>query len=126
MNINLEFDSSVEKAPAGFTTAVQAAANALDALLTDPITVNISVGFGEIGGSPIPSPLSEGGPVVGTDLSYADLQQAFAAHLSSAAQTEMLANLPTADPSGGSGFYVSPAEEKAWGLLPADGTELDG
>jgi hypothetical protein len=126
MNINLEFDSSVEKAPAGFTTAVQAAANALDALLTDPITVNISVGFGEIGGSRIPSPISEGGPLAGTDLSYAEVQQEFAAHLSSAAQPEMLANLPAADPSGGSGFYVSPAEEKAWGLLPADGTELDG
>ncbi len=128
MDINLEFDPSVASAPAGFTAAVQYAASYFDTLLTDPITVNISVGFDEIGGQPITEPgEAEGGPVGGLDISYSQLQQLLAAHLTSAAQSEMLANLPTTDPTGGNpDIYISPAEEQAWGLLPADDTALDG
>lgn len=128
MDINLEFDSSVQNAPAGFTTAVQYAASYFDTLLTDPITVNISVGFDEIGAAPIAaSGEGEGGPLGGTDITYGALQQALAAHLTSAAQEEMLTNLPATDPTGGgANVYISPAEEKAWGMLPANATALDG
>ena len=115
----------MSKAPAGFTAAVEAAAGALDALLTDPITVNISVGFDEIGGSPITPPLSEGGP----------LGEIYPVLRGGAAGVRLAPDLgraggdagePAVRPSDGAGFYVSSAQEKAWGLLPADGTEVDG
>jgi len=47
MDINLEFDPSVATAPAAFKVALTAAADYLDALITDPITVNIAVGWGD-------------------------------------------------------------------------------
>ena len=135
MQINLEFDSSVEDAPdpAGFIAAVQAAASSLDALLIDPITVNIAVGYGEVGGyngktgETMTKSAGQGGPVSGIYVTYAQLQQDLTTHLTSAAQKEVLANLPAVDPSGGGkNFYISPAEEKAWGMLSADGSEVDG
>src|SRR5439155_13526099 len=53
--INASYDSSVNSAPAGFTSAFQTAVNFFDITFADPITVNIKVGWGEIGGSTIAS-----------------------------------------------------------------------
>jgi hypothetical protein len=41
MQINLIYDSSVNAAPMGFKAAIAAAAQFLDNLITNPITVNI-------------------------------------------------------------------------------------
>src|ERR1700736_1003711 len=48
--INASYDSSVNSAPAGFTSAFQTAVDFFDSTFADPITVNIKVGWGEIGG----------------------------------------------------------------------------
>jgi Ca2+-binding RTX toxin-like protein len=126
MLINLMYDNSVGSAPSGFETAVSAAAQALDSLITNPITVNIAVGYGEYDGAPLPVDVSEGGSAAGLGLTYAQLEQYLQATASSAADTTSVANLPAVDPTGGSGFYISPAQEKAWGLLPANAGEVDG
>src|SRR4051812_69599 len=52
-HINLIFNASVNNAPAGFIQAVQNAASQVEALFSDSITLNITVGWGEIGGQAI-------------------------------------------------------------------------
>jgi len=57
---NASYDASVTAAPAGFTAAFQTALNFFDNTFTDPITVNIKVGWGEVGGNAIaPGALGE-------------------------------------------------------------------
>src|SRR5579863_1324592 len=132
MNINLIWDASVSSAPdpSEFEAAVTDAANVLDGLLTDPITANILVGWGEDdnGTYSVTGGEAVGGPLGGVDLTYAQLKADLAAaygRSGSTADATALANLPS-DPFGGAEIYVSSAQEKAWGLLPSTGTEVDG
>jgi hypothetical protein len=106
---------------------VAAAAQYLDTLITNPITVNISVGYGEIGGTLLPfDDLGEGGPATGEYVTYAQLKSYLQANVSSPADATAVADLPAVDPTAGGSFYISAAQEKAWGLLPATGGEIDG
>ncbi|MEA2791795.1 MAG: hypothetical protein QOG73_4201, partial [Acetobacteraceae bacterium] len=41
MQIHFDYDTNVASAPAGFTAALAIAAGLLDALIIDPITINI-------------------------------------------------------------------------------------
>lgn len=139
MQINLtydyDYDPSTRPPPANFQASVAAAAQYLDTLITNPITINISVFYGE--GTPITKGGSHGNPSdypnsqpgdasYGTIITYSELRSALSSSATSSADLVSVADLPTTDPSGGNGFYISPAQEKAWGLLPADGTEADG
>src|SRR5271166_2927613 len=126
MQLNLIYDPSVDGAPAGFKIAMAAAAQYLDGLITNPITVNISVGYGEDDGTPLADGESTGGPSGGIDVGYSQLVQDLTANISSAQDAEAVANLPATDPTGGAQFYISSAQEKAWGLIPADDTTIDG
>ena len=129
MQIVLTYDQAVDTLPAGFMSALNDAAEYLDALVSNNITVNVEVGYGEItqnGQSTSISSGSEGGPNGGTTLSYAQLVADLSANSSSPADATALANLPATDPSDGAGIFVSSAQEKAWGLIPANGTETDG
>jgi hypothetical protein len=128
MQINLIDDASVSAAPAGFTTAIASAAQFLDNLVTNPITVSILVGWGEDdnGTYPIGSNLSLGGALAGIALTYSQLRSDLVANVSTAVGQFALASLPMADPTNGGSFFVSNAEAKALGLLPATGNEIDG
>jgi hypothetical protein len=50
MILNINYDSSVVGAPAGFKTALNYVVNYLDGTFTNNFTVNINVGWGEIAG----------------------------------------------------------------------------
>jgi hypothetical protein len=129
MQIVFTYDQAVNTLPAGFVSALNDAADYLDALISNNITVNIEVGYGEVtqnGQSTLISSGSEGGPDGGTILSYAQLVADLRGNSSSLVDATALANLPATDPSDGSGFFVSSAQEKALGLIPASGTEIDG
>ena len=132
MKINLIWDASVTNAPnpSEFEAAITYAAGTLDTLLANAITVNILVGWGEDdnGTYSVTNGEATGGPLGGVDLTYAQLKTDLTAayQLSdSVADATALSNLP-ADPFSGADIYVSPAQEKAWGLLPSTGTEVDG
>ena len=130
MDINLIFDSSATAAPSGFFTAMSAAVAQLDTLIVNAITVNIQVGWGEItqegNSTPISGDESLGGPDTTDILSYAQVRSELEANISSEADGSAIANMPAADPTGGTGIEVYGAEEKAWGLLPANDGEIDG
>ena len=116
MQINLVNDSSANFAPAGFTAALNVAAQFLDALIINPITVNIEVGFGDIEGSRIPrGVIGEGGPIGSFLLGYAAVRAALPGNI-----------LPASDPTPTGSVEVTSAQRKALGLIPGDGTALDG
>ena len=50
MNINVIYDTSVNNAPAGFKTGIAAAVDFLDKEFTNPVTITIHVGYGEVNG----------------------------------------------------------------------------
>jgi hypothetical protein len=127
VQIDFVYDSSVNNAPSGFTTALNAAATFLDSLIINPITVTIKVGWQEDDGLPLTgNTIGEGGPIGGTYLDYSQLRSDLAGNATSAADATALANLPTTDPTHGGRFFVSSAQEKALGLLAPNAPGTDG
>ena len=132
MIINLIYDAQALAAPQSFRDGMEAAAVMLEHHLTDGITVNINVGYGEFSGNPISANISVGGPGAATDgsgfdLSYSDLRAALASHNTSATDTTVLANLPTGSSiEGESDFRIGNAQARALGLADADDATVDG
>jgi hypothetical protein len=122
MQINLISDSSVSAAPPGFLTAIEEAAQFLDNLIANPITVNILVGWGEDdnGAYSIGDSLSLGA-ALGQTFAYSQVKSALLGS-GTAADEFAAANLP----STGESFFVGGAEAQALGLLPANGSQIDG
>ena len=110
LTINLSFDASVNAAPAGFKSAVLAAAQFFENTFVNPVTVNIAVGYGEIAGYSLAGALGESDSFL-YGSSYSQLAAAL-----SAASPAAAASLPAADPTGGGQFYLTTAEAKALGL----------
>ena len=123
LTINLSWDSSVNSAPAGFTSVVQKVAQYFASEFTDPVTVNISVGYGEVGGQSL-------GGALGSSLtylqssSYTEIKNALTADKTTAADGSAVASL-LGDPTNGGNFWIPTAEAKAMGLLTPT-TATDG
>ncbi|HEY7664230.1 MAG TPA: NF038122 family metalloprotease [Xanthobacteraceae bacterium] len=125
MNIVLSYLNS---APQSFQNAMQAAANILDSLILNNITVNIQVAYDTSLGTS-----AEGGDLSGNYVSYSTLRAALASHETTAADQTFVNSLPnTSTISGvnGSGtpvtmstFWVPSAIEKALGLPTTSTTD---
>jgi hypothetical protein len=122
--INITWDSSVASAPTGFIAGVNAAVQFLESQFTDAVTINISVGYGESGGS------SLGGGTLGQtesylqSVSYSTLINALKADAKTATDSSVIASLPATNPNGGA-YWTTTAEAKALGLASATGTSTD-
>jgi hypothetical protein len=124
MQINIIYDPSVAIAPAGFTTAITDAVNYLDKLFTNPISITIDVGYGEVNGFQLGSnALGESYYPVSEPETYSAVVSALKAENAPGAST-----LPSNSPfSANYTLYLSPAEAKALGLpitVPVGG--IDG
>ena len=127
MDINLIYDSSVAAAPAGFKSALTYAVGILESLFSNPITINIQVGYGEVAGQVLgANDLGEGGPISLTGYSYDQARSLLANAASSSAAQTAVASLAGADPTHGGGIEIGGAEAKALGLISASGGEIDG
>jgi Domain of unknown function (DUF4214) len=127
MQINFVYDSSVQNAPAGFKQGLIEAANIIDAVILNPISVNIDIGFGEDNGSPLANnTLGEAQPAFGELMSYSEVVAGLTGAATSADDATFVKNLPATDPSNGAGFFVSAAQSIAWGVIPGSATEIDG
>jgi hypothetical protein len=125
--INLIWDAHALAAPAQFRSAVTYAAQYIQSLITNPITININVGYGEVGGSTMGAGvLGAAGPNSGIGVSYAQFKTYLVSRASSGAAQTIVANLSAADPSNGGLIYVASAEEKALGLMSANASGVDG
>ena len=125
--INLVWDSQALAAPAAFRSAVTYAAQYLQSLITNPITINISVGYGEIQGSTLGAGvLGAAGPVQGVGLSYTQYRNELALQTGSP-NVQAIANAMSAtDPTRGDPIYVASAQEKALGMMSGTASGLDG
>ena len=107
MIINLVRDSSVASAPAGFMQAVQNAANAIAAVLTNNITVNIAVGWGEDNGTAVDPYFASGKPSAGFLLAYSTVATALANSSTSTADAVAgMSLLATTQNPNGTGFIL--------------------
>ena len=79
LKINLVYDAQASAAPQSFRDAMQTAADQLQFVIYDNITVNIGVGYGEFNGAALPGPVAEGGPAYGTYEAYSTLRAQLAA-----------------------------------------------
>jgi hypothetical protein len=128
MNINFIYDPSVSSAPAGFITALNMVAQEASQFFADPITINIRVGWGEFNGKPVPSNelgVTDVTTLAPIPLTYAQLKTALMQHATSIEDVFAINNLPANDPFGGP-YYISSAQQKAWGFLPANNPAIDG
>ena len=115
MQINVSYDASVNGAPAGFTSDVQAAVQYLDALFTNAVSITIDVGYGEIAGQRLAS------GDLGESLWSQNVPQSYAA-VANALQGESAPGsftLPVISPDNGT-LQLSPAEARALGFSVSD------
>jgi hypothetical protein len=123
MQINITFDSSVANAPAGFKPTILAVANYYASTFGDPSTLNLNVGYGEVGGTSLPTGALGASSTYLASLSYANLVSALKLDASSANDYSAVTNLGS-DPTGGRGHYwVSTAEAKALGFSLTNSTD---
>ena len=112
--INVSYDSSVASAPSGFMAAVAAAVTYMESTFTNPVTLNIAVGYNEVDGQTIGSAALGESINNSVYVSYAQLLAALPN-----------AGLPATNPTGNGVFQVSDGEAKALGLT-GDGSSVDG
>src|SRR6266852_2004512 len=123
MIVNFIYNQNVNSAPVGFTATLNAVASFFQSTFSDPVTININVGYGTVNGQPL------GGNALGTSLTYlsnytyTQLRSALAADAKSADDSSSVASLPLPanDPTGGN-YWVATAEAKALGLMGASGS----
>ena len=127
MNVHLEFVAA-DNPTVAFENSIQQAANILDSMFTDNVTINLTVGYGEVNGEI----LTNGEAAAGPDLTGGAVQESYST----------VRNLLTADAApGDSTFAFLPAgssingqstvtvftsQEKLFGQISATGTEIDG
>lgn len=119
--INVTYDSSVSSAPAGFTTAVAAAVAFYEHAFKDNISVNITVGWDETNGTPIPAGQVAHSLTFVNFYTYAQVQSALATHETSPDDVTGVNLLPASDPANGGRYDVSLAEARALGLSTSTG-----
>ncbi|MBV9375382.1 MAG: NF038122 family metalloprotease, partial [Alphaproteobacteria bacterium] len=113
---DITYDSSVSSAPAGFTAAIADVVNYYRSVFSDPVTINLDVGWGEVGGQTLASgALGESETNLGL-FSYSQVKAALTADAKSADDTSAVHSLPGTDPTGGGSFVLATAEAKALGL----------
>ena len=121
--INVNYDASVNSAPAAFRADVDAVVSYLESQYSDPVTITISVGYGEVNGQTMGSgALGQSMYYVGA-FNYAQVKNALVADAKTADDMSSIATLPATDPTNGGTLYVASAEAKALGLWSGIGTD---
>jgi hypothetical protein len=123
LTINIIWDSSVANAPAGFESVVESVVQFYESEFSNPVTLNINVGWGEVAGSPVTTDLGESESYL-ESFSYSKIVSALAQNASSNAQVSAVNSLPSSAPTGGS-YYLTLAEATALGLATGT-TTVDG
>ncbi len=122
--INLTYDTSVATAPAGFKAAMAAAVQYLQNQFSDPVSINIAVGYGEVGGHAMAAGALGNSLTYLTSTTYTQLSAALRTDAKTATDTSAVASLPASNPTGGT-YWVSTAQAKALSLAGAS-SQLDG
>ena len=104
-----------------YVSAANAAVAYYETEITNPITVTINFGWGEVANQTISGAVGESS-TFSNDFTYAQvLSAAQATDKTSAVQRAAVATLPATDPTDGATFEIATAEQKALGLTPNNG-----
>jgi CARDB protein/hemolysin type calcium-binding protein len=122
--INVTYDSSVNNAPTGFKDVVAQVVQYFESHFVDPITINIDVGYGEVGGTKLGLGALGESETYLSSFGYSQITNALALDAKDSTDSSAVASLPASDPTGGN-YWVSTAEGKALGLLGAS-SSIDG
>ena len=117
--INVVYDASVNNAPVGFTTAVGQVVNFYESHFSDPVTVTIDVGYGEIAGQALSAGALGETETYLTSVSYSQLQGALVNNANAIGDTAAAASLPSTSPVSGGNYYIATAEAAALGISGA-------
>jgi hypothetical protein len=123
LTINIIWDSSVANAPAGFESVVESVVQFYESEFSNPVTLNIDVGWGEVAGTSVTTALGESQSYA-ESFSYSQIVSALAQNASSNAQVSAVNSLPSSAPTSGS-LYLTLAEATALGLVTG-ATTVDG
>src|SRR5256714_6012845 len=115
MIFNINFDASVGSAPSLFRTVVNAVAQFFQNAYSDNVTVNINVGYGEIGGQTVTA-LGQSSTFLNT-YTYDQVSNALLSDAKTADDSAAVGTLPGTSPLAGATYWVARAEAKALGLL---------
>ncbi len=126
MNINISYDASANSAPSWFKSAVTFAVGQMNALIANPITLNLTFSWGQENNIPIRAGAAAQNQSYGGYVNYATLYGALSSHATSADDRTAVAALTATDPTHGGQFYVPTAMMKTLGLLNATSTSPDG
>ena len=115
LNLVLSYESSALAAPQSFRHGMQAAANILDSLIANNITVTIQVRYGDWDNNADTglTTSAEGGDLNGLYVSYTSLRAALASHETSALDQKFVNSLPNASSVNGISYFYVPSAVSA-------------
>ena len=122
--INVVYDASVANAPAGFTQTVANVVAFYESHFSNPVTITIDVGYGEIDGQSMLQAFALGeSQAYMTSVSYAQLQYALANNANAIGDSAAAASLAATSPVNGQ-YWIPTAEAQSLGIASSGG--LDG
>jgi hypothetical protein len=121
MIINIQYDSTVTSQSQTFQNQFKAAVNAAVAFyehaFTNPITITINLGWGEVDGMPIGNSAAAGSFAVNhVPLTYSQVYAALGSRTNTIDTSVAFSSLPATDPTSGSAFLLTSAEAQALGV----------
>ena len=124
--INIQYDASVTNLQGtnptlynGIMTAVNAAVAYYEHEFTNPITITINVGWGEVAGHALAAGnIAQSQFQTGTDLTYAQVYNFFSSDQDTNANVAAFQSLPASDPTNNPSarYRLTSAAKEAWGL----------
>jgi hypothetical protein len=127
MNINVTFDASAASAPPGFEPAVNYVVSLFDSIFTNPVTINVDVGWGEVDGQKLGAGnLGESIEQFSRGYGYNQILNAVGATTFQAGDPIPANALSAVDPTAGGTIDPGSAGARALGLMPATSTSIDG
>jgi hypothetical protein len=118
--ININWDASCANAPAGFQTGVESVVSYFESHFSNPITITIDVGYGEVAGQSLGIGALAESETVLTSVSYSALEAALVTNANAIGDTAAAAAISTTSPVSGN-WWLSTAEAQALGLSNVGG-----
>lgn len=124
LTITANFDSSVtsQANAADIESGFQQAESAIDAMFANPVTVNINVSWGSVGGQALPSnALGSSMTSLYGYYSYDSIKSMLTRTATTAADQSAYSTLPSSAPAGQSRYVITSAQAKALGVIAPSG-----
>ena len=126
MQINVTFDQPLSGLPTGFVSAIDYVVNYLDQAFSNPVVINVDVGYGEIAGQSLGSGALGESEAYIDPVNYSTAVSALKNNEPSASQKSAYSTLPANSPVGGGTLWLTTAQEKSLGFLAANDPSVDG